>query len=181
MFFKKELQILQNKTLELNKLCSQLKERNNSIIEQIIALENKQSRIEYLLSTKPICESKWCSQKTNKGVEVLSFIRHSGSSIEIEVFDLIEDYMVGRKLVLWAVERDDGIFIQDIQGGKSKGHGEVAMKHLLKMAESTNRIYGEISPVDYGHINRLSAFYKKMGFTVFSDPETRSGRVEKIL
>lgn len=83
---------------------------------------------------------------------------------------------------MWAKILENNIFIQDIQGGNGKGHGEIAMKHLIAFAkkESKQKINGDLKPTDYPHKDRLIAFYTKMGFKVNYYSE-KTGNIEKIV
>ncbi len=82
----------------------------------------------------------------------------------------------GWMLQLDVEERAEEFFIRDIQGGKSLGHGEIAMdlffqhlekrniKRLSEGLDKAKRIWGKLSPVDKDRRDRQRSYYTKMGF-----------------
>jgi hypothetical protein len=148
-------------------------------------LSNKLKRIEYLLNDRVHESSKYLVEKTKKEIEVLTSINKKGSfnDIEIEIFDLTcYQHNESRELVLWGQRRDKAIFIQDIQGGHNYGHGELALNHLFKIAkdEGFDKIEGNLSHDDYDHIDRLYAFYEKMGFEIIKDDIDNQRIIKKL-
>lgn len=185
--FKKERQKNEKEKEALRQQLYQAREGNKSLEREMTLLEAKQKRIEYLLNQRIKQKARCMLERTAKGVEVMSAIGafdYSGQ-VEIEIFDLVTPvYSANRQLVLWAREEmDDSLYIQDIQGGASKGHGALAMNYLLEIAakKSIKRIHGELSPVDSGHLGRLLAFYKKMKFEIVANENGHPVGIEKKL
>ncbi len=186
-FFKKERQKNESEKSALMRQLYQAREENKSLERRITFFKAKQKRIEYLLNQKVKKNTCCVLEQTAKGVEVMSVVGtfdYSGQ-VEIEIFDLIAPtHNTNRQLVLWArKEAGNLLYIQDIQGGVSKGHGEVAMHHLIEVAgkELIKKIHGKLSPVDFGHLDRLQAFYQKMNFEIIADENGRPTGVEKKL
>ncbi len=107
-------------------------------------------------------------EKTKKGLYVFTFINESKHEIRIFDFDSIANNEKG-SLVLFFRDDGDSFFIQNIQGGKSQGHGELAVLHLIELAKKEGKefINGQLSYIDIEkHKDRLDAFYTKMGFEI---------------
>ncbi|TPG66443.1 hypothetical protein [Hymenobacter nivis] len=185
--FQKERRKNESEKATLRQQLYQAREENISLGQKIAALEAKQKRIEYLLSHRVKPNACCVVERTAKGVEVLSVVgAFDGSGqVEIEIFDLVAPTCsANRQLVLWAKkEPNASLYIQDIQGGASKGHGELAVNYLLILAkkEAVETIHGAISSVDLGHFDRLQAFYKKMGFEIMAGANGAPVGVEKKL
>lgn len=145
--------------------------------------ESAQKRIEYLLNNRVDEKSKSHFATTKKGISVLVAVKYF--PFEIELFDIETAHeFTGRSLVLWASQRDDALFIQDIQGGKSFGHGELAMSYLIDYAKvnSYKFITGELALCDIEtHKERLYAFYTKFGFEIDFGDGTNFGMIKKTL
>lgn len=155
---------------------------NKRKLEYELLFERKRyERIKYLLNHKSPFPAKLCIEKTKKGINVLTVFHKE--KLEIQLFNL-DDAVHNEKawLVLFAKDNGDSFFVQDIRGGSSKGHGELAMNHLIEYAQNKNKvkIMGDLSPVDYDHKDRLIAFYKKLGFKVCYTDE-KSGYIVKSL
>lgn len=135
---------------------------------------NKIRRLQYLVNRFGGCSYDIKVDQTSKGVNVLVVV--NPEEFEAQVFDLdSREYNQPRVLVLWATRTiDHSVFIDDIQGGSSRGHGTLAMERLLSSATQwgSTRVFGRLSPVDFNHIDRLVAFYKKFEFDI--DLENRT-------
>lgn len=181
LIYKKKLEKLKSQKEELYHEIRKLKSEKIELKEIILFEQKRFKRIVFLLNNRVHKNTKCLIQTTNKGINVLTAINKN--ECEIEVFDIDNiEYNSNRKLVLWAQNRGDEYFIKDIQGGDGKGHGEIAMNHLIELAkkESMEKIIGEISSVDFGHIDRLRAFYKKMGFEVDIRPSRNGTIIRKL-
>lgn len=65
----------------------------------------------------------------------------------------------------------------------NKGYGTILIKKLIEYAKENNfkKIYGNITEVDWDHIERLEHFYKKFKFKVNLDKQKKCGNIELIL
>lgn len=187
MFFnfapKREIQYLKEKKQELIKELVQAKKDITDLTEKMTLLEEKQKRIEFLLNERI---PKRCNfiQRTKKGVEILTSIKYN-PGFEIEIFDL-ENTQYNQNRSLWMVaslKPQNTVFINNIEGGKGLGHGQVAMDHLIEFAikNECTKIMGELSPADYDHKDRLYAFYSKFDFSIRFGENNKRGYIEKSL
>lgn len=77
------------------------------------------------------------------------------------------------------------IFIEDLHNYSSlnKGYGSAIIRALIKYAINNNctMISGELSPVDFNHLDKLIYFYKKNLFEVSLNPSGDSGEIKMSL
>ncbi|GAF64518.1 hypothetical protein BTS2_1411 [Bacillus sp. TS-2] len=74
---------------------------------------------------------------------------------------------------------DYTIHIGDIIGEPNKGFGSICMRYLKEYASSKNIqiIEGDIAKRDWGHLDRLTHFYKKHRFQIELDNENKQGKI----
>ncbi len=167
LIFKKRLE---KQKLKEQKLYTEIRnlELEKSELEKKVQFEKERfERIKFLFKDKLTKNSRCLIEKTKKGSNVLSVI--CDDEFKVEVFDLDNsEHYKKRELVLWAQDKNKEFFIIDIQGGCSKGHGEIAVNHLIKFAKTKGKVQisGKLSIVDIKHKKRLIAFYTKMGFEI---------------
>ncbi|PWN64349.1 GNAT family N-acetyltransferase [Chryseobacterium oncorhynchi] len=176
-FEKKLREDLQQKSSRYYKEINSLNSKNK-------ILKNKLLRIEYLLKERIHKNAIVTYETTNKGVDtfVALVINNSRNKMEIEIFDIECDFFAKhRELVLWCEKMGNEYFIADIQGGNGNGHGEIAMKKLIELAEKENisKIIGELVPADFLNRDRQIAFYEKMGFNIYLNDSRTEGYIEK--
>jgi ribosomal protein S18 acetylase RimI-like enzyme len=70
---------------------------------------------------------------------------------------------------------DIKVFGQNI----NHGYGSILVKELIKISEKqgVKKVTGEISSVDWNHVDRLKHFYEKHGFKVTLDSGKKSGEI----
>jgi len=78
---------------------------------------------------------------------------------------------------------ESNIFIGDIKihnDNISKGYGTLMIKELFKIVleQNVTSITGNISSVDWDHIERLIHFYEKNGFEVILNEEEKEGKIQ---
>lgn len=181
ILFKRKIDQFKNEEKRLwSKIQNEINEKN--LIKKELELEQeKHKRIKYLLNNRIDKKSTVQIATTKKNVLVLLAIKEY--PFQIEVFDLITlHYSFNRVLVLWGYKRDKSFFIQDIQGGQSLGHGELAIDYLIKHAKNKHyeSITGELAECDVkDHKERLIHFYTKFGFIL--QFQNREGSIFKPL
>lgn len=181
LIFKKELEELKAQKAELYDTIKKLNIEKKELADKVQFEQNRFERIKFLLNNRVNKNSKCLIEKTKKGLNVLTAINEN--EYEIEIFNLDNtEHNLNRALVLWAESREKEYFIQNIQGGNGKGHGEIAMNHLIEIAkrESKEQISGIISSVDFDHKCRLIAFYEKMGFKVNISSDQGGTLIKKL-
>lgn len=165
MIFNKKLKE-KNKKLS-DKLCD-INMENEDLKNQIDTFKNRLKRVEYLLKNRVNKNARCLLERTKKKVNIL--VAMTINEYEIEIFDIDDSHTCSsrRSMVFWGVKNEDDLFIKDIQGGKSKGHGEIGMKHLIDMAEklSIKRITGQLYSVDDENKRRQFNFFKKFEFDI---------------
>jgi len=188
---KKEMKKNKDKLLKKDEEIGRLNRENKELREKYVFESERFKRIEYLIKENP--ETTYSIEKTKKGFNVLIFIKETNIYINIKVFDIDGvSYNRAKTLELKAevrcieiIDKTYEIFINDIQGGSRKrhGHGTCAMNHLISYAKKNNikRITGKLSNVDFGHKERLFAFYRKFGFTISLNDKGDEEKIEKKL
>lgn len=183
IFFRKREKKHKLEKRELYTKIRELKNEKITLKKQIAFHIERYKRIQFLLNSRVAKKSKCFIEQTKKGINVLTAINYS--EFEIEIFDLDNiHYNANRSLVLWATRRSDEIiFIKDIQGGNNKGHGELAVNHLIEYSKTlkVKRIEGMISQTDFLHLDRLKSFYKKMKFKADYDNFKENRKIERSL
>ena len=86
--------------------------------------------------------------------------------------------------VFYEVEKKE-FFIADIQirlKDYNKGYGSLLMAQLLKLAKKENiaLITGNISGIDWNHVDRIRHFYRKHEFSVELDYKKRAGKIRWV-
>ncbi|MGD1840947.1 MAG: hypothetical protein ACFB0B_08640 [Thermonemataceae bacterium] len=177
---------------EINNLYSQIAGLHRDLKntkDELTKEKEKQRRISHLIDYSRSKGSELIIESTPKGIEILTLLSSEKSNskhlkIEIELFDLIATHYNQRRAMVLFTENfgdKDAVVIADIQGenGRREGHGTVAVNHLIRLARELEyaRIVGQISQVDFDHIDHLYAFYEKMGFTV----DRQTNEIERIL
>lgn len=89
----------------------------------------------------------------------------------------------GNIQLLGTKETDKEILLGDIkifEKNINKGYGTILVKKLIEYAQENNfkKIYGNITEVDWNHIERLKYFYSKFNFKVELDVKNRNGKIE---
>ena len=168
---KEENSRLGEKVLKANYKLEELNEQlklNKERIERLSYLVNERCRNASIRITE-----------THKGVGVL--VSYSEKEKEFEIFDLGVNFSrEDRKLVLWWQYRERGVYLIDIQGGASCGHGTLALDILKSCASEMNikTIYGRLAVADWHNRERQLAFYRKNGFEITdAGSEKRDGEV----
>ncbi|HAN09342.1 MAG TPA: hypothetical protein DCP90_01880 [Clostridiales bacterium] len=115
----------------------------------------------------------------------------SGTSNKPDAFILrlivITHNGVSKGDIFLSVNGADGIAtITDIRimgNNINKGYGSILIKEALEIIKKVGylKVNGEISGVDWDHIDRLKAFYKKHGFEIKLDYEMKKGSIEKVI
>lgn len=181
LFFKKRLEEYKFNTKQLNRRIEKLNSENNILKEQLLFEKRRFKRIKFLLNNRITDNNIYLIEKTKKDLNVLTKINKC--KYKIEIFDLDNmNYNADRTLVLFARIIDEDFFIDDIQGGKGNGHGELAMTHLIDFAQKLGlkTIRGKLSYVDYSHGDRLKAFYKKMEFSINYKPDGNGSIIRSL-
>jgi hypothetical protein len=174
--------------------------KNNQLKEQLLESKNEKEklslklyssvkrneRIEYIINDCLVGSNELKQCFTSKEVPViLSFIKWENTrKIDIRIYDInVSNVYEGHSLLLNAIIRDDEtIYIEDILGGKSKGHGKLAMQRLFEFAKKNHFkiVRGIISQGDKNHHDRLKFFYESLGFDFVVD-DTHNGFIQKII
>jgi hypothetical protein len=174
--------------------------KNNLLQEQLLASKNEKEklnlklyssvkrneRIEFIINRCLVGnnELKYC--RTSKDVPVILSFSYPKTikKIDIAIYDIdTSNLFKGHSLILYAQIIDkEMIFIEDILGGESKGHGKLAMLTLIEFAQENHFkiIRGKIKQNDKNHHDRLKFFYESLGFDFVVD-DTHNGFIQKIL
>lgn len=189
MLFRKYFNNYESQITKLRKKTYQLNEQINNLKKEIKDNDEKIKRIQFLLNKKARDGSYSLLEYTEKGILSLTFIKKDISEINIEIFSIDDEYYSrNRAIFLWAKKvnlKESIMSLESIEGGRSKGHGNIAMKHFLNYCKEQEQdiktIQGEIGTADYGHIDRLKSFYGKFGFEVTVNDEKKNGSFRKLL
>lgn len=183
LLFKKRIKENESKLQDLYTKLRNIKLENKKLRESLDFEKKRFERIKWLLNNRVENNAKCLIEQTKKGLNILTAENIDNENYQIEIFDIDNvDTISRRSLILYASNKEGEIFIDDIQGGSSNGHGEVAMKHLIEFAKKENKgkITGNLSYVDLDHKDRLIVFYEKMGFNVNYESDG-NGTLEKKL
>ena len=174
--------------------------KNNQLKEQLLESKNEKEklslklyssvkrneRIEYIINDCLVGSNELKQCFTNKEVPVILSFSHSKTirRINIAIYDIdTSNLFKQHSLILYAQMVDkEMIFIEDILGGESKGHGKLAMQRLFEFAKKNHFkiVRGIISQGDKNHHDRLKFFYESLGFDFVVD-DTHNGFIQKII
>ena len=161
-------------------LKNELDNKNNHIDQLKVQIQ----RFEFLVNNRFQEESILTIDQTKRGSKVIVKEVVNKLGYEIEIFDIdVNQYNKSRELVLWANVGRNSLFITDIQNqaGSHKGHGSLALKYLDRFASGNKKsiIQGEISSVDFDHIDHLVEFYIKNGYEIVKNKKGRPISISK--
>lgn len=165
--FKKRIIELKKQEQEYYAKIRSLRQENDTIKEELEKEKIKNERILFLVNDKAKWSDKIIIEKTHKGVLVMLLIKNF--PFEIWMYDIDNSDIYERNsLLVYTTPMSDFLFIKDIQGGNSFGHGTLAMKYIIEHAKEKKytSIKGKLSKTDIDHKERLFYFYKKHGFTI---------------
>lgn len=115
----------------------------------------------------------------------VEFYEDSGLYVDIRAYPQEEhDIHYLGKLKAVRETLSNSLFIIDIQVKQlNQGVGSALMSYFLEYVkkEKFSKVEGNISSVDWGHVDRLKKYYMKFGFDVVLDPENKTGKVLKVL
>ncbi|WP_078395342.1 hypothetical protein [Shouchella patagoniensis] len=105
--------------------------------------------------------------------------KEEGSTLQFMINDCTSPYRGSWDFALQVEYKDSHhLFIGDIKGEPCRGFGSICMEYLKETAWSNNcKITGDLAKRDWGHLDRLTHFYKKHSFSVFVDETEKAGQV----
>lgn len=160
---------MKNRSKNLFSQIEKLYMENNNLKEELSKERSTIERIQLLLNENSYKVEQIRIGKTNRGALSMIFIKKSSNTKYIYIYDIENTDKYDLSIIdVIMTGRGDTMHIDDIRGGKSLGHGSLAMKYILEIAKEQNYrlITGWLCDDDKNHKERLLYFYKKHGFTI---------------
>lgn len=168
LFCVKQRKEFYNKKQELYKTIRDKNAELESLVKEHRDLKQKFKKLKSLI-TRYSSDSTYSFQKTDKDVDVVVLVTEvNNMKFDIRVFNEA-DFSHWKIWLQSSRVNENDIYIWDIQGGDSKGHGSLLLQTLLKLAKEKKitKITGKLAYIDLkSHKEKLIHFYKKNGASV---------------